>query len=477
MADALTVAPPSRTPPLRRWRDFRLIPAFDKDARAIALAQTRIGRLLLFAIMLVLARGDLALTATIGFGAAVAYLPRRRALLMIVATVSLISFGPMLAGGSPPSPIAVVDTFSIFAFTAILLAIARRTGRRGPFARPVPTLFVAIGALATLGSLPMLGATFQAIVWSAATTLAASMWFIAYALANTTGRQAKPAAQHLGVLHPFWGSTTVPSGKGAAYLAKFEARTDAELAVTQIKAAKLLLWAKLLLVAGLSFHALMHVQGGIPTLAEAVAALAADHPWSRTLSIEAIPVDFIDNLFSLAVMGHVFVACCRYAGFRIPRNMCRPLEAQSIAEFWNRYYFYFKELLVDFFFLPAFSRLQGWPARMRVLAATFCAAGLGNYLFHFFRDIDLVRTLGPAQAIIGSQTYAFYCLLLSLGIACSQLIGATSASSQKSSIGRIASRFRVIGFYCLVSLFAYDGRTLTLQDHFHFLFYVLGITA
>lgn len=475
MAEAQAIA--TRGTFAGRWADFRLIPALDRDDRIVAYAQTAVGRALLFVTMLVLAYGNPALIAAFAFGAAVAYLPRYRGTLMILATVSLAVFGRTLGGGALPSERDVIATFGIFAFAALLLAAARRIGRRGPFARPVPSLFTAIGALAIVGSVPMLGATLQGLAWSAATALTAAMWFIAYAVSNTTGRQAQPGERHLGVLHPFWGSTTVPYGKGAAYLAKFEARTDAELAVTQIKAAKLVLWAKLLSGASIAFHMFVHVWAGVPGLTQAVAALAAGHPWSRALSLAAIPVNFIDSLFSLAVMGHVFVGCCRYAGFRIPRNTCRPLEARSVAEFWNRYYYYFKELLVDFFFLPAFSRLQGWPARVRVVAATFCAAGLGNYLFHFFRDIYLVRTLGPAQAIIGSQTYAFYCLVLSLGIASSQLVPARASASQTSGIGRIFAFLRVVGFYCMLSLFSYEGRTLTLSDHFHFFFYLLGLAT
>lgn len=228
----------------------------------------------------------------------------------------------------------------------------------------------------------------------------------------------------------------------------------AVLAVTQIKAAKLLLWAKLLLAAGMAFRTLAHARAGVPGLEDAVAALAAGHPASRLLSIAAVLVNFTDSLVSLAVTGHVIVACCRFAGFRIPRNTNDPLQARSISDFWNRYHYYFKELLVDFFFLPTFARMQGWSPRARVIAATFCAAGLGNYLFHLFRDIDLVRTLGPVQAIVGSQTSAFYCLLLSFGIAASQLGGAPSPAA-RSGAHRVFATLRVLGFYCLVSIFAY----------------------
>ena len=35
------------------------------------------------------------------------------------------------------------------------------------------------------------------------------------------------------------------------------------------------------------------------------------------------------------------IACVRMAGFRALRNTYRPLESRTVAEFWNRYAFYF----------------------------------------------------------------------------------------------------------------------------------------
>lgn len=457
-----------------RWPDFRLIPAFEQESRIVAAAETPIGRLLLFAAMLVLA-GTPALMAIVALGCAVAYLPRLRAALLILATISVGLFGPMLNGGPVPTYRTAVGIGILFTFIAMLLSVARRVGRRGPLARPVPSLFLAIAGISTIASLPSLGATPRAILWSALASFAGAMWFIAYAVTNVTSRQPKQTSRHLGVLHPFWGSTCVPYGKGAAYLAKFESGSRTELAITQIKAIKLLLWAKMLALAGQGFNTVVHVRWGVPKLENAVAALAAGRPFPWALSLASIPINFIDNLLSLAVMGHIIVACCRFAGFRIPRNTYRPFEARSIADFWNRYYYYFKELLVDFFFLPAFSRLQGWPTRIRVIAATFFAAGVGNYLYHFFRDIDYVRTLGPLKALTGSQTSVFYCLLLSLGIAASQLTEKPPAAPPSFSFKRVCTIGRVVSFYCFVSIFAYEGRTLTLADHFRFVLYAFGI--
>lgn len=422
-----------------------------------------------------LAHGDLRELAAIGFGALVAYLPRHRGIAWPFATLTLLLLGPILAG-QHPSLASGGAMLGLFAAMAVVLRVAQRVGRRGPFARPVLWLFGTLGVLAAAGSLPGVTLSAYEAIWAVTAAVAGFMWFICYAVVNATSRQPCSSGSHLGMMHPFWGSTNVPYGKGAAFVLKFQARTPEDLAVTQIKAVKLLLWADLVAFVQVCFVFFAHGWAGVPTLDEAVAAVAGGHPAGHGASLAAVPVAFLDNLLSITVLGHTFVAGCRYAGFRIPRNTYRPLEARSLAEFWNRYYYYFKELLVDFFFMPAFARLKGWPARARIAAATFFAAGVGNYLYHFFRDIDLVRTLGPVRAIEGSLTYAAYCLMLSAGICCSQLLTASGSSETGRRRSALAVAW-VITFYCITNIFAYDGRSLTLWDHVRFTAYVIGMNV
>ena len=42
-------------------------------------------------------------------------------------------------------------------------------------------------------------------------------------------------------------------------------------------------------------------------------------------------------------------------GVTLPRNFALPYASTSVVEFWNRYFYYFKELLSTFFFMPAFT--------------------------------------------------------------------------------------------------------------------------
>ena len=45
----------------------------------------------------------------------------------------------------------------------------------------------------------------------------------------------------------------------------------------------------------------------------------------------------------------MIVGYLRLCGFNVFRNTYKPLLAETMVEFWNRYYYYFKELLVNFF--------------------------------------------------------------------------------------------------------------------------------
>lgn len=462
MAETLTVSAPATLPALR------IIPDFDCDERLVALAQTAAGRVVLTAVMVTVSIHQPLQLAAIGAAALVAYCPQRRAILMPAASVAVALITQVATpGGLTPS--SAIATVAIFGVAAALIVVAGRTGRRGPFARPALSLIAAVLLLSAIGCLPDVPPAFRATIWLAATTLTAYKWFLAYALTNAAGRKRCPPERNFAMINPFWGSTT----KGAAFIAKFEAQTAAELAVTQLKAIKLILWAMLLRVAGGGFDLISYDRLGIPTLDDAVAAYAIGNAPGHAMALAAIGAHFVSSLLHLAVVGHFIIAIARFAGFRLPRNTCRPLEARSIAEFWNRYYYYFKELMVDFFFLPAFARLAGWSPRTRILAATFFSAGVGNYLFHFTRDIDFIRTMGWRAAIEGSATYAFYCLLLSVGIGCSQMC---NGAAERRPLPPIMAQTSVVSFYAFVSVFAYDGRVLSLGAHLRFLLYILGLS-
>src|SRR5207302_25851 len=259
-----------------------------------------------------------------------------------------------------------------------------------------------------------------------------------------------PFRLQFGTFFPFWvgsGDSSTPVGKGAAYLRKVEAHTPKDLAVVQLKAVKLLMWMLVLHLALLVFRAIVfgelspaaadfsrahgfHVFNfGVPKLEAAFDRAAAGQPPPLHMLWAGLVAHFFDAILTVPLMGNMIVACSRMSGFNLLRNTYKPLYATTIAEFWNRFYFYFKELLVEFFFFPTYVRYFKKHRRLRLAAATFAAATLGNLVYHFCRDIHYVFELGFWRALTGFQVYAFYAVVLGASIALSQLSGKRAPES------------------------------------------------
>lgn len=227
-----------------------------------------------------------------------------------------------------------------------------------------------------------------------------------------------------------WGSQT-PYGKGLDYLSRHEAKNEEELARSQLAGIKLLILALLwqgamALMTGVVFagpgNGITHVVGGhtlgIPQLGRLIGSESAVPVWISWASIYS---ELFWQVLRRAAHGHIVIAIFRLFGFNIFRNTYKPLLAESVLEFWNRYFYYFKEVLNEFFFLPTFSRyFHQWP-RIRLCAAVFAAALIGNMYFHILKAKHLL-VLGDFVTLWGAyHARIFYCFLLALGICVSML--------------------------------------------------------
>lgn len=255
-------------------------------------------------------------------------------------------------------------------------------------------------------------------------TLPFLIWRCGYMLmAGQRGRATSTRFRdHLFCLYPPWGGTNTPYGKGLDFLSRHEARTDEALARSQLAGLKLFvlaaLWRGVLDVMPGIVHAkpgqpLSAYGLGVPRLDELLAS--GDHP-GALLSWASIYVELVRDVLKLAARGHVIVGTLRLFGFHVFRNTYKPLLAPSVVEFWNRYYYYFKELLSDFFFFPTYVRRFRDRPQLRMFAAVFAAAGIGNLYYHLLgQDRSVLAADFPSLAS-WAQSRAFYCLLLSLGI-------------------------------------------------------------
>jgi hypothetical protein len=308
--------------------------------------------------------------------------------------------------------------------------------------------------------------------------IAAYMWFICYGIVDQRSAKRQPVRFSVGTLRGFWGSFSPPIGKGAAYLSRVRCRTPEELAVTQLKALKLLLWSFLMF--GLS-HQMQAVTTsfGIPELKVQLASAEHAEFSPHVHGWIALIVATAAAALELAGWSHRVVACLRFAGFKLPRNTCRPLQSRSIAEFWNRYYYYFKEMLVDMFFYPTFFRCFKKQPRLRVFFATFMAAGVGNAIFHFFRQLELLFTMGVREAMLGFTSYLVYCVILATAIGVSQARtgNAGAPNGPASFANRLKSFACVWGLVVLLHPFGgVEERVYSFHARVSFLVHHFGIS-
>ena len=482
---------------------MKIVPQLDTYPKLVRFGQTIPGKAVLlgaFAAGLFAVKVEtwIELTAAVVL---ITYFPARRRLLVSVATLYWLFFhtdwlnwdflrGMATAEGQRTDWILTALVAGILAvmFCEIAVFFSYVRARRDSFAARRPVLCLVTGALLLLfvaDLLPVYGVA-RLVMWSWIAVTLPFLWYFAYALKDASAKTPDGPVMQFGTVRPFWGPTNMPYAKGAANLRRTEARSPEDLCVTQLKAIKLLIWVFILRI---PLRVLRVVVYGYPSQAGPLVRLAhrahLDLPnlgipeLTVALQQTALPVNvawasviahFAEALLTMTIIGNIVIACCRMSGFRLLRNTYRPLESRTVAEFWNRYFYYFKELLVEFFFFPTFTRYFKGHRRLRTFAATMAAATAGNMIYHFLQYYWFVPQLGIWKAVTGFKVYAFYTTMLGLGIGISQLRG-----QGKARLADDAHWWRkglatagVVAFFCLLDIFDQEGRSIGLGQCVHF---------
>jgi hypothetical protein len=461
---------------VRFLRGFRLIPRIDTYPAVVSFAQTIIGRLTLLGVFGV---GSwywytnphwklliLILTAMTG-------LPQHRRIVLTCGTL-LWAYGMWWRWTDHPLPLQAAIVMGL---AALLFRVSIRFRQSWFGRRPLASLLIGYALSVFLASYLPRGGYLRAASWDLLTVAETYIWFIAYSLLDSGLKSRDPFALQLGTFHPFWGSTSTPFVKGAAYLRRIEAHSPEQLAVAQLKGLKLLAWSVILgLFLHKAFQPFVHGYLGIPEYSQLFKLSVQRAPFPWYVGWASLISNFIEGLGELCIWGHRIVAACRMAGFLALRNTYRPLESRSIAEFWNRYYYYFKELLVDCFFYPTFMRYFKRFRRLRLFAATFAAACFGNAFYHFFGNLRYIEDNGFWKALAGFDAYIFYTVVLALGIGISQTrerrIEATGWVR-----GRLVPTFCTIVFFCILHVFDYSDKRYPIQECFRFLGHLFNLIS
>lgn len=273
----------------------------------------------------------------------------------------------------------------------------------------------------------------RSILVGVAVLMPAVLWRCGYILLSGQRGKAKNARfrDQFMVLFPIWGGSNTPYGKGLDYLSRHEAKTEEELARSHLAGIKLFILAGLWSVLAEVMRGAVYGDAKSPvTKALSGWSLGIPHLGALIGHQDGVPLhlawislyaELILQVLRMAAEGHIIIGVLRMFGFNVFRNTYKPLLAETVVGFWNRYYYYFKELLSEFFFLPTFARrFKSWP-RLRLFAAVFAAAFVGNMYYHVLMSETHLVEADAAALWNGYNSRLFYCLLLAAGIFLSML--------------------------------------------------------
>ncbi|HWH76846.1 MAG TPA: hypothetical protein VNT76_05720 [Candidatus Binatus sp.] len=405
--------------------------------------------------------------------------PNRRRFFLVIGALlvggkSVWSRYLKWVGGPAGTLLIPILTFAILLGLVYLvyLAAARFQKLPGWFKRrPQIWLHVAFWAFfALLWAIPDDAGEFRKALVLLAISLPILLWRCGYMLMS--GQRGKTQRtkfyDHLFYLWPAWGGTNTPIGKGHDYLSQCEAKTPEAYARSVLAATKLIILALLLQLFDQISGAILYGESdnavnrtfaglnlGIPHLSELVSGQTTAAPPVRWF---ALYMELFWETLRHATLGHRWVSLLRLFGFNVFRNTYKPLLAQSLVDFWNRYYYYFKELLVEFFFFPIYLRHFKNSPKLRMFAAVFAAAFVGNMYYHFLEGrisfakgefLQIVQALSPRM---------IYCAMLTLGIYFSMLRQNQrrgKAQQQYAASSKLVILRRIAGvwtFFALINL-------------------------
>ncbi len=326
-----------------------------------------------------------------------------------------------------------------------------------------------------------------AIFMGVAAMLPFFLWRLGYLFLS--GKRGKVAGtrfrDHLMYLWPLWGGSNTPYGKGLDYLARTEAKDQESLARSQLAGLRLLILAGLWMACkeameGAIFGAkncfgllLGEASVHLPRLKELVCEPKDGH---ILLSWAVVYLELFVNVLNRAAKGHLIIGVLRLFGFYVFRNTYKPLLAETVVGFWNRYYYYFKELLVEFFFYPTFAKYFRGNPKMRLFAAVFMAAFVGNMYYHLLSMCEKLL-VGEVEIVRNVLTTRWvYCLFLSLGIFVSmmreQKVGRGDAP--RRGLRRVGAIFTVWTFFALINIWNQRG-VADLESSTKFFLSLLGL--
>lgn len=392
----------------------------------------------------------------------------------------------IIYSGALPLLAPSVQVILILGLLYILYQLIRCLPKWPSLAQRFPVIILHAGmwmAMSLSGQLPFLGSAIVLGPWL--------IWRVSY-MAQLSSRkrfEGTSFADHLMYLWPVFGGNQ-PQGKGYEYLSQHEVDDASQLARSQISGLKLLMMAAAWQVViwtmdtvvfatppddyrAAGWVGMLQPLIDIPRLSYLIADSSATSgiAWASTL-LELVRVTLV-----IALRGHIIIGCLRLMGFNVFRNTYKPLLSESVLEFWNRFNFYFKELMVEFFFYPVFLRCSRVSAGLRLFLAVFAAACIGNMYFHMLLDPRLILTGDLVRIWEEWGARLVYCVCLATGVWVSMMQQQKRRRLNESHIWYIRLRriAAVCLFFAVINIWDTRAPGAAMSDRALFCLKLLGI--
>jgi len=218
-----------------------------------------------------------------------------------------------------------------------------------------------------------------------------------------------------------------PFGKSNVYLERRQATNSLDLAVTQIKAFKLALWLWLIWWILVHMGPLIGIDGYTTPLTKNINVnnisfhfenFINHTPSSKGTIWLSLFISYFYDLLIWTLKFNVPVVVIRLLGFYIPRGLYKPLYAKSIPDYFSRRYYYYKELIFDFFVLPLFMHFRNIKdRRTRAFWAIFIGVAFGSMLTHTTGALADLYTVNLPDFLERSLPFYLRCIGFGLLIA------------------------------------------------------------
>lgn len=312
----------------------------------------------------------------------------------------------------------------------------------------------------------------------------AYVWYTAYGLLHARHLEHESVAMRIGP-GIWWG---FPFGKSNAFLAGIEAKDSHSHAIVKLKAIKLLAWVVIVRQAQALIGPAVDLPGfdfsqtlfeGIKTqnLLTQMRFFMEGRPAPINEMWRAVLVTFFYDMLMWTTRLNTAVAVIRFFGFNLPRGVYKPFYAKSMPEFFARRYYYYKEMIFDFFVLPAIVRLSFIKnKKVRFLIAVWLAVGMGTFFTHLLTEVGYLKTYTIGQYLYHYSPFFWRCTVFGLIIGLYQFGNPLPVLGTRNPRTRHAANLLfIILFFALSKLFSPMMLTGNPKDTYGFFLRLFGL--